>query len=95
MPDPHPPEGEDFPRIRAKRPALWLLLIPALLYCAAPVVANSIEPRVFGIPFLLAWIIGATIVSPIIIWVVSRLDPVFKEGAVEPLPVDDEAEGAR
>lgn len=100
MPD-HPTEGEEFPRLKAKRPALWLLLVPAVLYCAAPVVANSIEPRIFGVPFLLAWIIGATILSPIIIWVVSRLDPLFKADAVEPLPVDDhdgrpdEAGGAR
>lgn len=89
MPD-HPPDGEAYPHIKARRPALWLLLIPAVLYCAAPVVANSIEPRVLGVPFLLVWIIGATILSPIIIWVVSRLDPAFRAGAVEPLPADDD-----
>ncbi|MGI5347635.1 DUF3311 domain-containing protein [Streptomyces sp. CA-250714] len=94
MPEHHrPPQGEDplegLPRSRAKRPALWLLLVPAVLYCSAPLVANRIEPRIAGLPFLLFWILAATVVSPLVIWAVSRLDPAFKEGAVEPLPVDD------
>lgn len=101
MPEPRPPEGEvqppegaDFPRVRARRPALWLLLVPAVLYCAAPVVANRVEPRVLGLPFLLFWIVAATVVSPLVIWLVSRLDPAFRAGAVEPLPVDDHHDGA-
>ncbi|MBO8186236.1 DUF3311 domain-containing protein [Streptomyces spirodelae] len=90
-----PPQGDDdplagLPRIGARRPALWLLLVPAVLYCAAPVVANRIEPRIAGLPFLLFWIVAATVVSPLVIWAVSRLDPAFRQGAVEPLPVDDE-----
>ncbi|GAA2634083.1 DUF3311 domain-containing protein [Streptomyces axinellae] len=96
MPEPQPPEGADpppqgadFPRVRARRPALWLLLVPAVLYCAAPLVANRVEPRVLGLPFLLFWIVAATVVSPLVIWLVSRLDPAFRAGAVEPLPVDD------
>ncbi|NSC24906.1 DUF3311 domain-containing protein [Streptomyces albus subsp. chlorinus] len=98
MPEQRPVQGEDplagFPRGRARRPALWLLLVPALLYCAAPVLANRVEPRVLGLPFLLFWIVAATCVSPLVIWVVSRLDPAFRQGAVEPLPADEE-EGAR
>ncbi|MFE9382143.1 DUF3311 domain-containing protein [Streptomyces sp. NPDC007025] len=95
MSEHHPvPDQEDplagLPRTGARRPALWLLLIPAVLYCAAPLVANRIEPRVAGLPFLLFWIVAATVVSPLVIWAVSRLDPAFAKGAVEPLPVDDE-----
>ncbi|WP_369202640.1 DUF3311 domain-containing protein [Streptomyces sp. PU-14G] len=95
MPEQHdPPQGEGspldgLPHIRTRRPALWLLLVPAALYCAAPLVANRIEPRVLGLPFLLFWIIAATLVSPLVIWGVSRLDPAFRQDAVEPLPVDD------
>ena len=87
MPDDDPLDG--LPTVRAPRPALWLLLVPVVLYCAAPLVANRVEPRVLGVPFLLAWVIGATVVSPLVIWLVARLDPAFAKGAVEPLPADD------
>ncbi|MEU7317300.1 DUF3311 domain-containing protein [Streptomyces sp. NPDC007083] len=95
MSEHHPVPDEDdplagLPRTGARRPALWLLLTPAVLYCAAPLVANRIEPRVAGLPFLLFWIVAATVLSPLVIWVVSRLDPAFAKGAAEPLPVDDE-----
>ncbi|HEY3686159.1 MAG TPA: DUF3311 domain-containing protein [Streptosporangiaceae bacterium] len=76
-----------------RRPALWLLLVPVVLYGVAPFVANRIEPRVFGIPFLLFWIIAATVVSPLVIWLASRLDPVFRAGSVEPVPADDDPHG--
>ncbi|MEU2085896.1 DUF3311 domain-containing protein [Streptomyces albus] len=94
MPSPRPSQGEGspldgLPRVGARRPALWLLLVPPALYCAAPFVANRIEPRVLGLPFLLFWIVAATVVSPLVIWLVSRLDPAFRKDAVEPLPADD------
>lgn len=73
------------------RPALWLLLVPVVLYVLAPLVANRVEPRVLGLPFLWAWIIAATIVSPLVIWLVARLDPAYRTGAVEPLAADDSA----
>lgn len=82
---------DGLPRVRAPRHVLWLLLVPAVLYCAAPIVANRIEPRVLGVPFLLVWIIGATVLSPVVIWIVSRFDPAYRAGAVEPVPVDDAA----
>lgn len=71
------------------RPSLWLLLVPVLLYGSAPFVANRIEPRVLGVPFLLAWVIAATVISPLVIWLVARLDPAYRTNAVEPLPADD------
>ncbi|WP_314173708.1 DUF3311 domain-containing protein [Streptomyces winkii] len=77
------------PAANRRRRSLWLLLVPGVLYCAAPLVANSIEPRVFGVPFLLAWIIAATVVSPLVIWAVARSDPAYRTGALEPIPVDD------
>jgi hypothetical protein len=78
---------------RAHRPALWLLLVPALLYVLAPLVANRVEPRVLGLPFLWAWVIGATILSPLVIWLTARLDPVYRANAPEPLAGDTTAEG--
>ena len=35
----------------------WLALVPALALLASPYVANRIEPRIFGMPFLLGWIV--------------------------------------
>ncbi|MEV6755244.1 DUF3311 domain-containing protein [Streptomyces sp. NPDC051214] len=75
------------------RPSLWLLLVPVLLYGSAPFVANRIEPRVLGVPFLLAWVIAATVISPLVIWLAARLDPAYRTNAVEPLPADDLADG--
>ncbi|GAA0471721.1 MULTISPECIES: DUF3311 domain-containing protein [Streptomyces] len=83
-----PPPPDDLPEVSARRPALWLLLVPAVLYCLAPLVANSVEPRVLGLPFLLFWIVAATIVSPLVIWLVTRLDPAYRTDAAEPLPGD-------
>lgn len=76
---------------RGRRP-LWLLVIPGVLYCAAPVVANSIEPRILGVPFLLAWIIMASVISPLIIWAAARLDPAYRANTLEPIPADDPAD---
>jgi hypothetical protein len=83
------PPDRPLSEVRARRPVLWLLLVPAVLYCAAPLVANRIEPRVLGVPFLLAWIIAVTVISPIIIWIVARNDPAYRSDAAEPLPADD------
>ncbi|MEU6444911.1 DUF3311 domain-containing protein [Streptomyces sp. NPDC047046] len=93
MPPAPPDEAPETARVR--RPALWLLLVPALLYVLAPLVANRVEPRVFGLPFLWAWVIGATILSPLLIWLTARLDPVYRANAPEPLAGDTTTEGRR
>jgi hypothetical protein len=85
---------DDFPEVRSRRPVLWLLLVPAVLYCAAPLVANRIEPRILGVPFLVMWLIAATVISPIIIWIISRYDPAYRSDAAEPIPADDLPGGA-
>lgn len=82
--------SEPPPPPTTRRPALWLLLVPVVLYCLAPIVANRIEPRILGLPFLVFWVIAVTVVSPIVIWAASRLDPVFRAGSTEPVPADDE-----
>ncbi|MGW7272716.1 DUF3311 domain-containing protein [Streptomyces sp. NPDC054864] len=95
-PDPAASPLDGLPSLRGvARPSLWLLLVPVLLYGAAPFVANRIEPRVLGVPFLLAWVIAATVVSPLVIWLAARLDPAYRTGAVEPLPGDDAEGGGR
>lgn len=81
------------PASGGRRRSLWLLLVPAVLYCAAPVVANSVEPRILGVPFLLAWIIMASVVSPLVIWAAARFDPAYRADAPEPIPADDSPAG--
>ncbi len=36
--------------------------------------ANRLEPRIFGLPFLLAWIVGWIILTPAIMAVIYRRD---------------------
>ncbi|MEU6769035.1 DUF3311 domain-containing protein [Streptomyces sp. NPDC046853] len=92
-PDPAASPLDGLPTLRgAARPSLWLLLVPVLLYGAAPFVANRIEPRILGVPFLLAWVIAATVISPLVIWLAARLDPAYRTNAVEPIPADDLAD---
>lgn len=91
-----PPAALPFDELPAGSPrrSLWLLLLPAVLYGLAPLVANRIEPRILGVPFLLAWIIGATVLSPLVIWLAARLDPAYRAGTVEPIPVIDAGDAA-
>jgi hypothetical protein len=86
---PEPLRPAALPAGNRSRRSLWLLLVPGVLYCAAPLVANSIEPRILGVPFLLAWIIMASVVSPLVIWAAARLDPAYRTDALEPIPADD------
>ncbi|MGW4245131.1 DUF3311 domain-containing protein [Nocardia sp. NPDC004722] len=73
---------------------MLLLLLPGLLYCLAPVVANRIEPRVVGVPFLVTYLIAVTILTGPLIWLVARLDPAYRSGAAEFVPADDPSEAA-
>jgi len=51
-----------------------LAVIPiAMLTVAVPFV-NRVEPRIFGLPFLLAWIAFWVLVSPIFVYTIYRLD---------------------
>ncbi|GAB2826407.1 DUF3311 domain-containing protein [Streptomyces daliensis] len=92
--EPGPLPFDELPAVRPRRHALWLLLVPAALYCAAPLVANRVEPRVLGIPFLLFWVIAATVISPFVIWLTARLDPAYRTNAIEPIPADGAETGS-
>lgn len=75
--------------LRKRGPALWLLAIPALLYCLAPVLANRIEPRIAGLPFLVAYLIAVTVITGPIVWLTARFDPAYRTGAEEFVPADE------
>jgi hypothetical protein len=51
-----------------------LAAIPiAALTVAVPLV-NRIEPRVFGLPFLLFWIVAWVLATPAFLWTIGRLE---------------------
>jgi hypothetical protein len=53
---------------------LLLAAVPiAALTIAAPLV-NHIEPRIAGLPFILAWIAAWVLVTPAFVWSIGRLD---------------------
>lgn len=66
--------------MRPAPPSVALLLrallaaIPlAALSIAIPLV-NRVEPRIFGLPFLLSWIIAWVLITPGILWTIGRLE---------------------
>jgi hypothetical protein len=46
---------------------------PVMLTFAIPFV-NRVEPRVLGLPFLLAWIVAWILLTPLFLLLVARLD---------------------
>jgi hypothetical protein len=51
-----------------------LAAIPiAALTVAVPLV-NRVEPRFLGIPFLLTWILGWSLLTPAFLWMVGRVE---------------------
>lgn len=52
----------------------WLALIPAIAIVGAPWFANRIEPRVLGMPFLLAWIVLWIVIASACMWLIGRID---------------------
>ena len=68
------------PQVPAPQPAgasplaVALALIPALALTLGVPFANRLEPRILGLPFLLAWIVGWILLTPAFMAVVYRLD---------------------
>ena len=56
------------------RPYRLLALIPMLAILGAPWMANRVEPRVFGLPFLLAWIVAGVLLTSLVMWIIHALD---------------------
>jgi hypothetical protein len=58
------------------RPMLRLLLaaIPIAAVSIAVPLVNRIEPRIFGLPFLLWWVIGWACLTPAFLWTIGRLE---------------------
>jgi Protein of unknown function (DUF3311) len=50
-----------------------LALIPAAMLTFAIPLVNRLEPRIFGFPFLLAWIVYWVALTPLFLYGVERL----------------------
>lgn len=71
-----------------RRFSLLLLIIPVALYVLTPVVANSVEPRIAGLPFMVAYTIAVTILTWFFVWMAARGDRYYREDRVEFVPSD-------
>jgi Protein of unknown function (DUF3311) len=51
-----------------------LAVVPLIALLGAPYIANRIEPRILGMPFLLGWIVMWVLVTSAIMAIILRLD---------------------
>ncbi|GGO52172.1 DUF3311 domain-containing protein [Streptomyces lasiicapitis] len=57
-----------------RRPHLLWLLVPFVLYVGALPFVNRVRPLVLGLPFLFAWLLAATLLTPVAVWLAYRGD---------------------
>ncbi|MER5299734.1 DUF3311 domain-containing protein [Streptomyces lasiicapitis] len=57
-----------------RRPHLLWLLVPFVLYVGALPFVNRVRPLVLGLPFLFAWLLAATLLTPVAVWLTYRGD---------------------
>ncbi len=57
-----------------RRPHLLWLLVPYVLYLGALPFVNRVDPVVLGLPFLFVWLLGATLLTPVAVWLTRRGD---------------------
>jgi hypothetical protein len=51
-----------------------LALVPIVMLTLAIPFVNRVEPRVFGLPFLLVWILAWIVLTPGVMLVIRRMD---------------------
>jgi hypothetical protein len=52
--------------------AVACAIVPVLALTLGVVFANHLEPRILGLPFVLAWIVGWVLLTPAFMWVAYR-----------------------
>jgi len=50
-----------------------LAVTPALMLSVGVPLVNRVEPRIFGLPFIMAWIVAWTLVTPVCLSAIDRL----------------------
>ena len=53
---------------------LLLALVPIAAFTVAVPFVNHTEPRIAGLPFILAWITMWVLLTPAFLWTIGRLD---------------------
>lgn len=71
-----------------RRYSLLLLIVPVVLYVLTPVVANTVEPRIFGLPFIVTYTIIVTILTWLCVWMAARGDHFYRTDRPEHIPAD-------
>jgi hypothetical protein len=56
-----------------------LALLPFLAMLIGPFFVNRVTPYVFGMPFLLAWLVAWILLTAAIMAVIFRLDPANRD----------------
>ncbi|MBV9233286.1 MAG: DUF3311 domain-containing protein [Candidatus Eremiobacteraeota bacterium] len=51
-----------------------LAAIPIVAMTFAIPIVNRVEPRLFGLPFLLCWLIAWIVLTPAALWAIGRLE---------------------
>ncbi|MFD7708073.1 DUF3311 domain-containing protein [Streptomyces sp. NPDC059786] len=65
--------AEDRPPRPPRLHRLWLLA-PFVLYLGALPFVNRVGPVLLGLPFLFVWLLGATVLTPLAVWLTWRGD---------------------
>lgn len=66
------------------RPMSLLALLPILGMLAGPFFLNRVEPYILGMPFMLAWLVGCTLATSVIMAVIYLTDPENRSADGEP-----------
>ncbi|MFB7637152.1 DUF3311 domain-containing protein [Streptomyces sp. NPDC056149] len=62
------------PSATRRRPALLWLLLPYVLFLVVLPLVNRVTPTVLGLPFLFFWMLLATLLTPLAVWLARRGD---------------------
>jgi len=58
--------------MKSRTVAVVCAVIPALALTLGVVLADRLEPRILGLPFVLAWIVGWVLLTPAFMWIAYR-----------------------
>jgi len=54
--------------------ALLVALIPFVAICFSVSLWDRLEPRILGLPFNFAWLMGWTVLTPLCLWAAYRME---------------------
>lgn len=58
--------------MRSRTVAVFCAVIPALALTLCVPLVNRLEPRILGLPFVLAWIVAWVLLTPAFMWLAYR-----------------------